>query len=304
MKSKPIVSVIINCYNGEEYLRGAIDSVINQTFSNWELIFWDNQSTDSTAQIVGGYQDDRIRYFYAPKHTPLGEARNYAIDKSDGDYISFLDSDDEWFPDFLNVAINYLELRNECVGFYSNTYFMKNKVKSISNFDMKGLRTIRDIITNYQIDVSACVLRSNVIFNNNIRFNKEYQMIEDYDFFINVAVYGDYYYDDQPLAQTHIHFSETYRKRRRWYYEYSSFKEYAASLQKRDIIDEACIKAIDDKIQESRLGLFIDENRRLDYLFHFFKHFRLLHKGWKQLLFVIIGRDLFIYVEKRRLGSV
>ena len=52
MEQNPLVSVIINCFNGEKYLREAIDSVINQTYQNWEIIFWDNQSTDSTAEIV------------------------------------------------------------------------------------------------------------------------------------------------------------------------------------------------------------------------------------------------------------
>ena len=62
-RKNPLVSVIINCYNGEKYLREAIDSVIAQTYSNWEIIFWDNQSTDSSAEIVKSYNDDRIKYY-------------------------------------------------------------------------------------------------------------------------------------------------------------------------------------------------------------------------------------------------
>lgn len=81
MEQSPLISIIINCFNGERFLREAIDSVIAQTYSNWELIFWDNQSTDSTANIVRSYHDDRIRYFYAPEHTSLGEARNLALEK-------------------------------------------------------------------------------------------------------------------------------------------------------------------------------------------------------------------------------
>jgi len=55
----------MNCYNGGKYLRQAIDSVLAQDFSDWELIFWDNQSTDDSATIAKSYSDSRIRYFYA-----------------------------------------------------------------------------------------------------------------------------------------------------------------------------------------------------------------------------------------------
>nr|MCH9813328.1 glycosyltransferase [Campylobacterota bacterium] len=76
--NQPLVSVVINCYNSDTYLKEAIESVFNQTYQNWEIIFWDNQSTDRSAEIIKSYNDNRIKYFYAPVHTPLGEARNLA----------------------------------------------------------------------------------------------------------------------------------------------------------------------------------------------------------------------------------
>ena len=109
MTEKPLVSVIINCYNGEKYLREAIDSVIAQTYENWELVFWDNQSTDSTCSIVESYKDPRIHYFYAPKHTPLGEARNLAVEKANGEYINFLDADDVWSANKLAEQVKLID---------------------------------------------------------------------------------------------------------------------------------------------------------------------------------------------------
>ena len=91
---KPLVSVIMNCHNGEKYLEESIQSVISQTYDNWELIFWDNRSEDKSSEIFKKYQDKRFKYFYANKHTSLYEARNLAIQKSTGDFISFLDTDD------------------------------------------------------------------------------------------------------------------------------------------------------------------------------------------------------------------
>lgn len=106
MKNEPLVSVIINCYNGEKYLRETIDSVINQTYKNWEIVFWDNQSTDSSRLIVESFNSDKIHYYYAPIHTTLGEARNLAVEKANGEYAAFLDCDDLWLPDKLSMQMN------------------------------------------------------------------------------------------------------------------------------------------------------------------------------------------------------
>ena len=79
MNSQPLISIIMNCFNGEKYLKEAIDSIINQTYNNWEIIFWDNLSTDNSATIVSQYNETRIRYYQSEKHTLLGEARDHAF---------------------------------------------------------------------------------------------------------------------------------------------------------------------------------------------------------------------------------
>ena len=89
MESSPLVSIIMNCLNGERYLRQAIDSVFNQTYTEWEIIFWDNVSTDKSAEIAKSY-GERVRYFKSTKTYPLGKARNLAIEKAQGDFIAFL----------------------------------------------------------------------------------------------------------------------------------------------------------------------------------------------------------------------
>src|SRR5436309_3529125 len=95
----------MNCFNGAEYLRAALGSVLAQTYQDWELIFWDNQSTDESASIVKTYRDPRIKCFYADEHTNLGEARNLAVQKSRGRWAAFLDCDDLWLPDKLSLQI-------------------------------------------------------------------------------------------------------------------------------------------------------------------------------------------------------
>ena len=116
----------MNCYNGETYLSESIKSVISQTYKNWELIFWDNKSIDKSAEIFKGFQDNRLRYFCAEELTTLFKARNLAIEKSNGDFIAFLDTDDLWESDKLSLQIKYFD--NSQVGVvYGNCWILKKK---------------------------------------------------------------------------------------------------------------------------------------------------------------------------------
>jgi glycosyltransferase involved in cell wall biosynthesis len=101
----PLISVIINIRNGAVTLREAIDSVLGQSCRDWELILWDDRSTDSSASIAASYSDSRIRYFLSPEDVPLGKARNDAIEQASGDWIAFLDQDDVWLPHKLEKQI-------------------------------------------------------------------------------------------------------------------------------------------------------------------------------------------------------
>ena len=86
MDHQPLVSIIMNCYNGQAYLDEALKSVVNQTYKNWEIIFWDNCSTDNSSKIFKKFEDKRFKYFLSKKHTVLYEARNLAIEKISGDF--------------------------------------------------------------------------------------------------------------------------------------------------------------------------------------------------------------------------
>ena len=126
--NQPLISIIMNCYNGEKYLSESIKSVLSQTYENWELIFWDNQSTDSSAEIFKSYRDKRFRYFYANGHTSLYKARNLAIEKSKGDFIAFLDTDDLWSKEKLKLQMFYFN--NPEVGVvFSNLWMLKKNLK-------------------------------------------------------------------------------------------------------------------------------------------------------------------------------
>ena len=111
----PLVSIIINCYNGEKYLAEAINSIYSQTYKNWEIIFWDNASSDRSALIAKSY-DSKLKYYNSNFTSSLSYARSNAIKKTSGKYISFLDCDDLWEKDKIEKQIKIIS-KNENIGF-------------------------------------------------------------------------------------------------------------------------------------------------------------------------------------------
>lgn len=119
MESQPLVSVVMPCYNTEKYIATSIESVINQTYTNWELIITDGPSSDNTVSIVKKYceQDPRIRLIIPKKHQGIAEARHTCIQNAKGDLLAFLDSDDIWVSDKLEKQVPFMMSHN-----YAFTY--------------------------------------------------------------------------------------------------------------------------------------------------------------------------------------
>jgi glycosyltransferase involved in cell wall biosynthesis len=129
----PLVSVIMNVRNGAAYLREAMDSVLAQSFADWELIVWDDGSIDDTARIVAEYHDPRIRYFLSPEETPLGKARDRAIRQASGDWLAFLDQDDIWLPCKLEKQIKLIE--NGVGIIYGRTVLFDSRRGNLRDYD-------------------------------------------------------------------------------------------------------------------------------------------------------------------------
>ena len=127
------VSVIINCKNGEQYLTHCISSVLNQTYINFEIIFFDNCSQDKTRNLIKNYHDKRIKYFFSKKPLSLYKARNKAIRKASGQLVAFLDIDDWWDKNYLKSRLKVFD-NNKFDYFYSNVNLhLQNKEKNITH---------------------------------------------------------------------------------------------------------------------------------------------------------------------------
>ncbi|MHC0444406.1 glycosyltransferase family 2 protein [Flavobacterium sp. 3-218] len=109
-----LVSIIVPTYNTEKFIRSTIDSVQNQTYTNWEMILADDASTDQTVAIIEEFaeKDNRIKLFKLPENRGNGFARNAALEKATGKYIAYLDADDLWFPEKLEKQIQFLKTNN------------------------------------------------------------------------------------------------------------------------------------------------------------------------------------------------
>ena len=112
--NKTAVSIITPVYSCEKYLRQTIDSVLAQTFTNWEMILADDCSPDGSAQIIAEYQqkDPRIRYIKLPNNCGAAVARNAALGEARGRYIAYLDADDIWLPEKLERQLNFMKKNN------------------------------------------------------------------------------------------------------------------------------------------------------------------------------------------------
>ena len=211
----PLVSVIMNCYNGEKYLREAIDSVYALTYSNWEIVFWDNASTDMSAEIARSY-DKRLKYFRGDETISLGAARNKALEQAKGEFIAFLDCDDIWLPEKLEKQIP-LFLADDAVGLvYSDTYF----------FNEEGLRKryyarrvpyrgyqFQNLLNDYIISLETAVVRRAAIDALDYLFDERFTMIEEYDFFVRIGLDWKIDFIDEVLAKWRVHgASETWKK--------------------------------------------------------------------------------------------
>ena len=119
----PIVSFVLCTYNDERYIRQSVESILNQTFSDFEFIIWDDGSTDRTAELVKSYNDERIRYLYH-ENTGLGAALNLACQQARGKYIARMDGDDVCFSHRLKSEVEFLDLHPDTVLVSSSVYYI------------------------------------------------------------------------------------------------------------------------------------------------------------------------------------
>ena len=208
MKNKEkLVSIILNCYNGEEYLREALASVQSQIYKNWELIFWDNHSNDKSKEILNSFKNKKFKYFKSKKFTTLYAARNLALQKTKGKFISFIDADDLWESDKLKLQMKCFKDRNVALVF-GNQWIKKessNKKRLFINYKIKQGYIYHNLINNYNIGILTSVLRKEYLEKSKKVFNEKYRIIGDYELFLRLAKNYKFKAIQKPIATYRIH---------------------------------------------------------------------------------------------------
>ncbi len=192
------VSVIIPTYNRENFIKKALDSVLRQTFQNFEIIVLDDGSTDNTKTIVEGYSE-KVRYFYQDNRGIAG-ARNEAIRKSCGGFIAFLDSDDYWMPEKLERQMELFRKHTEygmvascCSSVRLDGSFRKKNRHGKSGWVLKDLFEKNFIRTSSAVIKRECLNRAGL-------FDEEFEECEEYDLWLRIAALYPVGFINEPLA--------------------------------------------------------------------------------------------------------
>ncbi|MHB1105095.1 MAG: glycosyltransferase family 2 protein [Lutibacter sp.] len=214
MGNNELVSVIMPAYNAESYIREAISSVITQTYSIWELIIIDDGSTDTTAKIVNEWllKDNRIQYYYQ-ENGKQGKARNFGISKSKGVYLAFLDADDIWLSEKLEIQIKEIQNKNVDLVFADSYIFKNDDILDISQkiniiptvfYDKSSLNFF---LKENRIPILTVLVKREKIINVNC-FSEELdiQNVEDYHLWLKLLMSNCIFYSSSCiLAKYRLH---------------------------------------------------------------------------------------------------
>lgn len=180
--------MIIPTYDRAEVLPRAIQSVLAQTYDNFELIIVDDASTDDTAAVVKQFDDNRIQYHCFDENKGANAARNKGIMLANSQYLSFLDSDDEFKPTYIQKVVSaFDETNNKCVCvFTSFASFESGKLVGVS-VAKNGYVTPDEILSDNIVGGFSCVTFRSIVFDTVGQLDEDLQSQQDYDYFVRIT---------------------------------------------------------------------------------------------------------------------
>ena len=222
----PLVSILLNCYNASSFISKAIESVLGQTYHNWELVIWDDGSTDNTLQVINNYKDKRIKIFKSLNNIGLGKSRLKAISKLNGKLISILDADDYFEPEKIKKQVDIFNDYPDVsiCATWANFYNELNKI--IYSFKTR----------NKEEELKKKLLYINFLPHSSIMYRKkkaldvgwystQLEYSQDYDLTLKLLEVGDLHIIDENL--TNIFQSKT---------NMSNLKSFKSLIYKENIL--------------------------------------------------------------------
>ena len=186
-----LVSIVIPTYNQSEFLRQAIDCIINQTYGSWEAIVVNNFSTDETISVVEGFNDRRVSLINFSNDGVIARSRNLAISRARGEFVAFLDSDDLWEPTKLERSVERLKSGADLVC-HAERWFGGDGPDRIVQYGPASRATYDSLLLNGNcISTSATVVRHAVLADlGGFRDHHAFITTEDYDLWLRIARAG------------------------------------------------------------------------------------------------------------------
>lgn len=210
---RPYISIMMPAYNAEEYISDAIDSVLAQTYPNWELIIVNDGSIDKTGEIISGYQDPRIRIIYQ-ENAGEATARNTALDNIKSAWIAFLDADDKFMPDHLEKTINFAQQHPEFDGVYTDGFHIDPHGNPLQSLSSRRRGPFEGWIFEQLVRASdvfgpplCVILQKDIVVKHKLRFDPRIVIGPDWDFFTRYSEHAKFGYLDRHTCLYRVHFT-------------------------------------------------------------------------------------------------
>ena len=201
MEDNLLISVVLPVFNGEKFLSKSIESVLNQTYQNIELIIVNDNSNDNTLNIANQYaeKDNRVKIINNPINKKLPASLNIGHNACKGDFITWTSDDNFYELDTLKILLDNL-IKKEADVVYSNFTLIDDKDQKIREVTLPGIENL--IFGNV---ISCCFMYRKEVYQRNNGYNEAYFLIEDYDFWLRASIHSKFYQINQSLYNYRKH---------------------------------------------------------------------------------------------------
>jgi glycosyltransferase involved in cell wall biosynthesis len=228
---EPVITVILPAFNAEQFIKKAIESILAQTFSNFELIIINDGSTDNTDQVIRSFTDSRIKYIKNSENKGLIDTLNKGIDEAKGKYIARMDADDISLPTRFEIQVNYLNNHSDVDIVASTIIFINEKGEQTGTWPL-DTKTINSNQITEALITENCIAHPSVMGKTAIftkyRYRKGRVNIEDYDLWLRMINNGRTIAKiEEPLLLYRVHeqsITGTYLKKTNFYFKHARTK--------------------------------------------------------------------------------
>ncbi len=267
----PKVSVLMPIYKtNEKYLRTAVESILSQTFDDFEFLILDDCPDDDREEIIKSYKDKRIKYYKNEKNLGIAASRNKLTDMAKGEYLAVFDHDDISLPERLEKQVKYLDAHQD-VGVVSSN--IKSLIKNnVSDYPIDDINIKTALVRKCVVAHSASMIRKSVLTKNNIRYEERFSPAEDYALWCRLIPFTNFYNISEVLLHYRDHAENTSHKTKEKMYSATLSVWSFVKTENPTLYEEFLLKAV--RIKRTRLFGFIPfltritkENKTKTYLF-------------------------------------